>query len=127
MASRDLEREIDKLYRLPLDEFTSARNALAKTAGTDGASVKGLQKPPIAAWAVNPRIGITQGARLRIVFAKEDGNISCEFDVLDVKTVDALQYIQWGIRFRYQGVKSSLQTAHKHARRNSVSAHIGHY
>ena len=51
--ARDLGREIDTLYQLPLDEFTSARNALAKTAGTDGASVKGLQKPPIAAWAVN--------------------------------------------------------------------------
>ena len=53
MASRDLEREIDKLYRLPLDEFTAKRNALAQAAGTDGAGVKALQKPPTAAWAVN--------------------------------------------------------------------------
>lgn len=49
----DLEREIDNLYQLPLDEFTPARNALAKQAGADGGGVKTLQKPPIAAWAVN--------------------------------------------------------------------------
>lgn len=49
----ELEREIDNLYQLPLDEFTSARNALAKRAGADGAGIRTLQKPPIAAWAVN--------------------------------------------------------------------------
>ena len=53
MAARAPDEEIDRLYQLPLDEFTPARNALAKTAGTDGARVRGLAKPPIAAWAVN--------------------------------------------------------------------------
>lgn len=41
---------IDRLYQLPLGEFTAARNALAK--GGD-ASVKSLQKPSLPAWAVN--------------------------------------------------------------------------
>ncbi len=50
--------DIDALFRLPLDEFTAARNALAtrlKAAGrTDTASrVKALPKPPLSAWAVN--------------------------------------------------------------------------
>jgi hypothetical protein len=50
--------EIDALFRLPLSEFTPARNALAaklKKAGRmdDAASVKGLAKPPVSAWAVN--------------------------------------------------------------------------
>jgi hypothetical protein len=50
--------DIDALFRLPADEFTSARNALAtrlKAAGqADAASrVKSLPKPPVSAWAVN--------------------------------------------------------------------------
>ena len=53
MASRGLEPEIDRLYQLPLEEFTPARNALAKTAGAEAARVKALSKPPVAAWAVN--------------------------------------------------------------------------
>ena len=54
----DLEADIDALYRLPLAEFTAARNALAsrlkkagRAAETD--TVKGLQKPTASAWAVN--------------------------------------------------------------------------
>ena len=53
MASRRLETEIDQLYQLPLEEFTTARNNLARTAGGDAAEVRKLAKPPIAAWAVN--------------------------------------------------------------------------
>ena len=43
--------EVDELYALPLDEFTAARNALAKRTGDD--SIKQLEKPSVAAWAVN--------------------------------------------------------------------------
>jgi hypothetical protein len=53
MAPRALEGEIDRLYQLPLEEFTPARNALAKGAGGDAARIKALSKPPVAAWAVN--------------------------------------------------------------------------
>ena len=53
MASRRLETDIDRLYQLPLDEFTAARNALARTAGDEAADVRQLAKPSIAAWAVN--------------------------------------------------------------------------
>ena len=49
-----LDSRIDELYKLPLDEFTKARNALAKTlSGTDKASVASLAKPSVAMWAVN--------------------------------------------------------------------------
>ena len=56
--SADIEAEVDVLFQLPLSEFTAARNALAarlKKAGhTDEAErVKGMQKPPASAWAVN--------------------------------------------------------------------------
>lgn len=50
MAAQD---EVDRLYQLPLSEFTGARNALAKAAGKDGASLRQLAKPSVAAWAVN--------------------------------------------------------------------------
>ena len=41
----------DRLYELPLEEFTAARNALAKETGD--AAVKQLKKPSVPAWAVN--------------------------------------------------------------------------
>ena len=44
---------IDKLFQLPLAEFTAARNALANASGKDGATLRELGKPPVAAWAVN--------------------------------------------------------------------------
>ena len=52
------EGEIDALFRLPLAEFTSARNALAARfnklgRAIDAKRVKGLAKPPAPAWAVN--------------------------------------------------------------------------
>jgi hypothetical protein len=52
------EAEIDDLFRLPLAEFTAARNAVAaklKKAGrpVEASEVKSLVKPPATAWAVN--------------------------------------------------------------------------
>ena len=54
----DLQGELDRLYGLPLDEFTSARNELAKRLKADkeqeGAEeVRALPKPSVPAWAVN--------------------------------------------------------------------------
>ena len=50
--------EIDELFALPLDEFTAARNALAKRLkqagqGDEAEHVRALPKPSVAAWAVN--------------------------------------------------------------------------
>jgi hypothetical protein len=53
MPQRTLDAEIDRLYQLPLEEFTAARNALAKEAGSAGSEIRKLTKPPVAAWAVN--------------------------------------------------------------------------
>ena len=54
----DAEQEIDRLYGLALEEFTAARNALAKelrSAGQaeDAERVKALKKPSVAAGALN--------------------------------------------------------------------------
>jgi hypothetical protein len=49
-----LESKIDDLYGGPLDEFTAARNALAKTLkGDEAARVRKLAKPTVVPWAVN--------------------------------------------------------------------------
>ena len=42
---------VDRLYQLPLQEFTAERDALSKRRGASGADVKGLQKPNLPAWA----------------------------------------------------------------------------
>jgi hypothetical protein len=51
-------KELDGLFQAPLEEFTSARNELAKKLRSDGEAeaadwVKGLAKPSRAAWLVN--------------------------------------------------------------------------
>lgn len=58
MAKDRLDDEIDALFRLPLAEFTGARNALAarlkqERRPNDAERVKLLSKPSISAWTVN--------------------------------------------------------------------------
>src|SRR5262249_33240852 len=49
-----LDDRIDDLYKLPLAEFTPARNALAKTLeGDEAKNVKALSKPTVVPWAIN--------------------------------------------------------------------------
>jgi len=57
-SKTSLNAEIRDLYRLPPEEFTAARNALAarlrkEKRADDAAEVKGLPKPTPSAWAVN--------------------------------------------------------------------------
>ncbi len=52
------DKELDRLYGLPLTEFTRARDELARGLRKDGETeaadeVKALAKPSISAWAVN--------------------------------------------------------------------------
>jgi hypothetical protein len=58
MPARSLDREIDRLYELAPEDFTTARDRLAKdlkaSGDTEGtARVKALRRPTLAAWAVN--------------------------------------------------------------------------
>lgn len=53
-----VDEEIERLYSLPLDRFTSERDALARRlrdAGdkTGADAVKALRKPTVSAWAIN--------------------------------------------------------------------------
>ena len=52
----DLEAEATRLYGLPVEEFTAARDARVKELKADkelAKAVKALRKPTVAAWAVN--------------------------------------------------------------------------
>src|SRR6187200_627411 len=58
MADREDSTDVDGLFRLPLHEFTGARNALAsrlQKAGLkdEAAKVRTTPKPPLSAWVVN--------------------------------------------------------------------------
>jgi len=53
-----VDQAVEDLYGLPLEEFTKARDALAKSTTKEegkeaGAAVKALKKPSVAAWALN--------------------------------------------------------------------------
>jgi hypothetical protein len=57
-VTADEDRRVDALYGLPLDEFTAARDELAKDLRQEGereaaSRVKGLRKPTAAAWLAN--------------------------------------------------------------------------
>jgi len=57
-TSGNLEDDVDDLFKLPLAEFTGARNDLAARLKREGRAndsnlVKALAKPSISAWAVN--------------------------------------------------------------------------
>jgi hypothetical protein len=61
--------DVDALYGLPLDEFTPARNELAKRLRKEGDKeradeVKALAKPSVAAWTVN-QLARRRGARVK--------------------------------------------------------------
>jgi hypothetical protein len=58
ISKSELERELDRLYQLPLSEFTSARDELAKRLRSEGEreradEVKTLRKPNAGVWLVN--------------------------------------------------------------------------
>jgi hypothetical protein len=71
MAGSSLDDRIDQLYQLPLEEFTAARNALAKEAGGRSSEVKKLEKPNLAAWTVNQLYWRERGAYDGVIKAAE--------------------------------------------------------
>jgi hypothetical protein len=67
------EREIDRLFRLPLEEFVAARNELAarlrREGDAEGAeAVRKLPKPTVAVWAVN-QLADRDGAGIRALLS----------------------------------------------------------
>ena len=88
----ELDKQIDRLYTVPLDEFVERRNELTRALRKDGDreaadEVKGLRKPTVPAWAVNQlarrekmriRSLLTAGERLRKAHEKLLGGGSPE-------------------------------------------------
>jgi hypothetical protein len=67
-----LDAGIDDLYKRPLDEFVSARAALAKSVGRDEARlVKALAKPTVVPWSVNQVYWHARDAYARLLKAGE--------------------------------------------------------
>jgi len=69
--SPSIEQEIDRLYQLPLSEFTPARNALAKQPKVDRAAIGKLQKPSVPAWVINQLYWHRRGAYDAVLRASE--------------------------------------------------------
>ena len=65
----DAEDAVDRLYQLPLEEFTSARNALAKELKRP--AIKEIEKPNVAAWAVNQLFWKERATHERLIKASE--------------------------------------------------------
>jgi hypothetical protein len=85
-------RDIDRLYSLPLDEFTAERNALVRDlrkAGRkeDAEAVRALKKPPVTAWAVN-QVARREPAKVAELIRAGDVLRKAQRDVLGGKTAD---------------------------------------
>lgn len=65
----DIDAAIDGLYQQPLDKFTPARNALAKELKRP--TIKDLEKPNVAAWAVNQLYWHERAAWDRVIVASK--------------------------------------------------------
>jgi hypothetical protein len=101
-----LEREIDRLFELPLDEFTSGRNELARRLKREGdkdaaEQVQALVKPSVPAWTINQlarqekhrvRGLLEAGARLRK--AQERALAGSHSDALRTAQTDQRQAVR---------------------------------
>ena len=68
----DVVQEIDRLYGLPPEEFTAARNEAAKRlTGDDAKRVRSLEKPNAVAWTLNR---LARGSRKQIEAFLEVGD-----------------------------------------------------
>lgn len=97
-----VDDEIDRLYQLPPDEFTAARNALAKKEGgaSRAAEIKGLQKPTLPVWAVNQLYWkkrkvfdrlMEAARRLRVEHGRQLSGKTAEVDQAESRHRDALK------------------------------------
>lgn len=72
MARRDSpDADLDRLFQVPLSDFISERNRLAKRAD-GGAAFRGLSKPTLPAWAVNQLYWQRRAAYDELVGRAED-------------------------------------------------------
>jgi len=90
-----VEKELDRLYAAPLDEFVAERDALAKQIRSDGDReaadrVKALRKPSAAVWAVN-QLARRQQKDYRALLKAGDKLRATQEKVLGGESPDKLQ------------------------------------
>ncbi len=90
-----MEKELDRLYAAPLDEFVAERDALAKQLRSDGDReaadrVKALRKPSAAVWAVN-QLARRQQKDYRALLEAGDKLRATQEKVLGGESPDKLQ------------------------------------
>lgn len=100
-------KAIDDLYELPLDEFTAARNRLAKELGDK--DVAKLRKPSAAAWALNQAARTNKGDVARFLHAAANVRSSA-----DRAALAELRHTEGDVRRAAQaalGVRGNTQLA----------------
>jgi hypothetical protein len=86
------DRDLDRLYGLPLSEFTAARNALVRELRKAGRNdeaeeVRGLKKPSATAWAVN-QLARREPTKVAELIKAGDALRKAQRDVLGGKGAD---------------------------------------
>jgi hypothetical protein len=90
-----VEKELDRLYAAPFDEFVAERDALAKRLRSDGDReaadrVKALRKPSAAVWAVN-QLARQEGKDYRALLKAGDSLRKTQEKVLGGESPEKLQ------------------------------------
>jgi hypothetical protein len=110
VSASDFDARIDELYQLPPEQFTAARNELAKQAPADRKpAVRALKKPSAPAWAVNQLYWKSRP----------------EWDAL----IDAAEQLRDAHRSALEGRGGDLRkadAAHREALANAVKAAMAH-
>ena len=107
----DVASRIDDLYKLPPDEFVSARTALAKSlTGEEAKRVKALVKPTIVPWSVNQVYWHARDIYTRLLKAGEKLR-DAQLTALKGKTVDVRGATTAHRQAVVEAVKSASQLA----------------
>ena len=109
----DLEDEVDRLYGLPLEEFTPARNELAKRLRKDGrkaeaARVGELAKPSLALWTVN-QLARGDSSRVSELIDAADALWGAQEDALTTGRADAVRAATGRQRELVQGLTNAAR------------------
>jgi hypothetical protein len=120
------DEALDGLYHGPLEEFTAARNDLAKSLRSDGEAaaadeVKGLQKPSRAAWLVN-QLAVRKAAEVAELLEVGDRLRAAQEEMLAGST--DREKLREVARRQQETVDSLLRTAEAIGREHGVGAQI---
>ena len=120
------EKELDELFHGPLEDFTPARNELAKSLRSDGKSeaadwVKALKKPSTAAWLVNQLAARKSKDVARLLKVGEELRAAQEEMLAGTADRDKLRE---AARAEQETIDSLLGTAEAIGRKHGVGAQI---